>query len=124
MKKKIIYLLLVCFILLIGCDKNDLSKYEGVYKLEYTKYVGDPEYEKNTLVNGKITLNDNGTGKISYDGIDYNITWSIDDINIKILESHTESIIEYNGTIENNILDIFDGDKTKSLTNELVYYKE
>ena len=122
--KKIICLVLVCFMLLIGCGKNELLEFEGVYKLEYTKYVGDADTEKNTNLVATITLNSDGTGKSIHDGVDHNLTWSIDGINIKILESHDESIIEYSGTLENGKLDIFDGDKNKSLTNELIYYKE
>lgn len=120
--KKIIYLILVCFILLAGCGKNELSKYEGVYKLEYTKYIGDTE--KNNTTQATLTLNSDGTGTNNHDGVKFNITWVIDGTNIKITENHTESIIEYNGTLENNKLDIFDGDKNNSLTLELVYYKE
>lgn len=120
--KKIIYLILVCFILLVGCGKNELSNYEGVYKLEYTKYIGDTE--KNTTTQSTITLNSDGTGKSNYSGIEFNITWVVDENNIKILETHTESIIEYKGTLENNKLNIFDGDKNISLTKEYMYIKE
>ena len=122
--KKIICLLLVCFMLLIGCGKNEVLSHEGVYKLVYTKYVGDKDKENNIDMTNKITLNSDGTGISVHDGVDHNITWSIDGINIKILESHTESILEYSGTLENNKLDIFDGNKSNSLTKELVYQKE
>ena len=122
--KKIIYLILVCFILLVGCGKNELSNYEGVYKLEYTKYIGDSMEERNINNTSQITLKSDGTGISIHDGVNHNITWVLDGINIKIMENHSESIIEYNGTLENNKLDIFDGDKNNSLTLELVYYKE
>lgn len=122
--KKIIYLILVCFILLVGCGKNELSNYEGVYKLEYTKYIGDSMEERNINNTSQITLKSDGTGISIHDGVNHNITWVLDGINIKIMENHSESIIEYKGTLENNKLDIFDGDKNNSLTLELVYYKE
>ena len=108
----------------MGCGKNELSNYEGVYKLEYTKYIGDSMEERNINNTSQITLKSDGTGISIHDGVNHNITWVLDGINIKIMENHSESIIEYNGTLENNKLDIFDGDKNNSLTLELVYYKE
>lgn len=112
-------------LIITGCGKSAMEKLAGTYKLEYSKYVGDPDTAKNTSEFSQIILNDNGTGKINHSGTIYEITWSLDDNNIKITEKVSGANIEYNGTVENdNKLDLYNGDKTNNLTVETVYIKE
>ncbi len=109
-------LALIIIVIVTGCGKGD---YAGTYTLEYTKYVGDNV--KNTSEGGKIILNEDGTGKNRRDGRTIEIEWEIDGDNIKIIE--TTEDIEYNGTIEDDKLTIYDGDKSNALTKERVYRK-
>ena len=118
MKKIFGFVLIVSLFFIVGCGKNN-NEYAGVYKLEYGKFVGDPITAKDTTSTGEITLNEDGTGKSNYKGILSDVTWKIEDEGIIITEFNTE----YKGTLENGILDIFDGDKNENLTYEFVYKK-
>lgn len=122
MKKIFLGLLLVGLFMFVGCS-SDLEEYSGTYKLSYYKYVGDPDTAKNTAVE-QIILNEDGTGKSIRDGLDITVTWSIDGNNITLTETYIGTKIEYNGILENNKLDLFNGDKTNMLTIEKVYNKE
>ena len=124
MKKTLLCVLLVmvCF-LLVGCGKN-LSTYAGTYKLEYSKYVGDPDTSKDTTEVASIVLNADGTGKSNRNDTSYDIEWSIDGKNITVVEKFLGMKIEYNGTLEEGRLDLFNGEKNNALTNETVYNKQ
>ena len=63
MKKVILCSVFVFFglILLTGCGKSNLKEYAGIYKLEYSKYVGDPDTAKNTTETAEMVLNEDGT---------------------------------------------------------------
>lgn len=125
MKKIIIFISLIVLSLTLftGCSKSKLSEYAGTYKLEYSKYVGDSDTEKDTKEVAEIILNDDGTGKSNRNGVSYSIEWNIDGENINISELFMGATIEYNGTLKNDRLDLFNGDKTNALTNETVYNK-
>ena len=120
-------LLLVVFVMvgvlfLAGCSKKaDLSKYAGTYKLEYSKYVGDPDDAKSTE-DWTIELKSDGTGKSNRDGASYNVEWSVDGENVKLTEKFIGTI-DYNGTLKDGTLDIYNGDKTNALTLEAVFKK-
>ena len=103
---------------------NNLSKYEGIYKLEYSKYVGDPDTAKETDEVGEITLSSDGKGKSIRDGLNIDIEWSIDGDNITLTEYYMGIKLDYNGTLKDNKLDIFNGDKTNQFTVEKVYIRE
>ena len=118
MKKIFCFVLIVSLFFIVGCGKNN-NEYAGIYKLEYGKFVGDDDNSKDTSSIGEITLNEDGTGKSNYKGIVVDITWKMEDNNITIKKYD----VEYKGTIENGILDIFDGDKNEILTYEFVYKK-
>lgn len=124
MKKTLLCVLLVmvCFFL-VGCGK-DLKAYAGTYKLEYSKYVGDPDTSKDTTEVASIVLNADGTGKSNRNDTSYDIEWSIDGKNITVIEKFLGMKIEYNGTLEEGRLDLFNGEKTNALTNETVYNKQ
>ena len=124
MKKSILFLafVMVGVLFITGCGK-DLSKYVGTYKLEYSKYVGDPETEKNTE-DWSIVLEKDGTGKSNRDGESYNIEWSISGKDINVKEKFGPLTNEYNGTLDEGKLDIFNGDKTNDLTLEAIFNKQ
>ena len=119
-------LLLVVFVMIsvlfiTGCGK-DLSKYAGTYKLEYSKYVGDPDTAKNTE-EWTIVLEKDGTGKSNRDGASYNVEWSMKGDDITLKEKFAGITNDYNGTLKDGKLDIFNGDKTKEITLEAVFSK-
>ena len=105
-----------------GCGK-DLSKYAGTYKLDYSKYVGDPEDAKSTE-DWSIVLEKDGTGKSNRDGSSYNVEWSISGKDITLTEKFGLLTNDYNGTLDGEILDIFNGDKTNDITLEAVFTKQ
>ena len=122
MKKVLLLCTLVIFnLLLIGCT-NNLSKYSGTYKLEYYKYVADPDSAK-TIDDWILVLEKDGTGKSNRDGGSYSIEWSIKDNNISLKEKFGSISIDYNGTIINNRIDVYNGDRNNDLTLEAVFIK-
>lgn len=120
--KLLLMIIMICIIFITACGSN-LSKYAGTYKLMYTKYVGDPETAKNRD-EWIIILNKDGTGKSNRDGESYNVEWSINGNDVKVIEKYLGISNEYNGTIENGKLDIFNGEKTKDITREAVFNKQ
>ena len=123
MKKNTLLLLIMLMgtLFFIGCGKNNLSIYAGTYKLDYFKYVGDPENVKDTSNDEKLILNKNGTGIISRDNKRYELTWNVDDNRIELL---LKDNLIYKGTISTDKIDIFNGDANDDLTIEYVYTKQ
>lgn len=124
MKKSLLLIALVFVSVLIvtGCGK-DLSKYAGTYKLEYSKYVGDPDTAKNTE-EWTIVLEKDGTGKSDRDGASYTVEWSISGDEVTLKEKFAGLSNDYNGTLKDGRLDIFNGDKTKEITLEAIFNKQ
>lgn len=125
MKKSILIavFVMVGVLFLTGCGKDDLSKYAGTYKLDYSKYVGDPETEKNQE-EWTIELNKDGTGTSTRDGSSYTVEWSVKGKEVSLTEKFAGIKIEYNGTITTEKLDIFNGDKTNAITLEAIFIKQ
>ncbi len=124
MKKSLLLvaIVMVGVLVLTGCGKKaDLSKYAGTYSLEYSKYVGD---ETKSNEEWTIELKEDGTGKSNRDDESYNVEWSMDGDNIKLTEKFGPLTNEYNGTLVEGKLDIFNGDKTNDLTLEAVFNKK
>ena len=123
MKKNtlLIFIMLIGTLFLMGCEKNNLSIYAGSYKLEYFKYVGDPENVKDNSIDEELILNKNGTGIISRDNERYELTWNVDDNKIELLLKDNSI---YKGTISADKIDIFNGDANDDLTIEYVYTKQ
>ena len=109
-------------VLIVGCGKNNLSAYAGTYKLEYTKYVGDPDTAK-SIEEWNLILEEDGTGKSNRDGNSYDVDWEVSGENIKLTEKFIGTI-EYNGTIKDGKIDVFNGDKENALTLEAVFNKQ
>ena len=109
--------------MLAGCgSKTDLSKYAGTYKGEYTKYVGDTT--KVTDEEFSVELKKDGTGSSTRDGATYDIEWSLDGEKFKMTEKFAGLTIDYEGTLKDSKLDIFNGDKDNDFTLEYVYSKK
>ena len=125
MKKLLSFLLIITLsiVLVTGCGNNN-SQYAGTYQLEYSKYVGDSDNDKNTSETAEILLKEDGTGKSNRNGYSYDVEWSIKGNSITLIEKYYGMTIEYNGTLIDNKLDLFNGDKTDSLTYETVYIKK
>ena len=122
MKKTIVSCLITIFgfLLLTGCGKS----YAGTYQLEYSKFVGDPDTAKNTSEVAYITLNDGGLG-ISYrDGLNHDVVWEMNGEKITLTETLAGIRIEYNGTLKDGKLILFNGDESDALTTMKVYNLE
>ncbi len=124
MKRIIVCLsfIILSVFLLTGCG-NSFKEYAGTYKLEYSKYVGDPETAK-SMEEWTLILEEDGTGKSNRDGGSYKVEWSIDGDNITLNEEFGTLSIDYNGTIKDGKIDAFNGDKTDMLTMEVVFNKQ
>ncbi len=125
MKKTLLCTLFIMMglIILTGCGKKDLSNYAGTYELEYEKYVGDQEEDKN-VEEWTIILNSDGTGTSNRNDTSYNVEWSIDGEEVKLTEKFAGIKIDYNGTLKNDKLDIINGDKTNDIILEIVFNKK
>ena len=105
-----------------GCGK-DLSAYAGVYKGEYSKFVGDT-MDAASKEEFSLELNRDGSGKHNRDGESFNVTWSVSGEEFKMTETFLGMSNEYTGTLKDGKLDIFNGDPTNDLTYEYVYNKK
>ena len=124
--KKILFLslfLVLSLVVITGCG-NKLSEYAGTYKLDYAKYVGDPDTAKDTDSIETIILNDDGTGQSIRDGLNIKVEWKLTGDEITLTEIYAGIKLDYNGILRGNKLDLFDGDKTNDLTLEKIYIKE
>lgn len=134
--KKIIYVMAIFIILalgmtaLTGCNnKEDQNKKDdslaaaaGTYKGIYTKYVGDSTRIENEEFS--LELKADGTGTSNRDGASYKLTWQLKGTAFTMTEKFAGITIDYNGTLEDGKLDIFNGDKNNDFTYEYVYEKE
>lgn len=124
--KKSFKLLITVFVLVLivtGCGKgnNKLSDYAGTYQGEYTKLVGDDTKEESEF---SLELKADGTGISKRNDAEYKLTWSLDGENFSMKETFLGMSIEYNGTLKDGKLDIFNGDKENLFTYEYVYTKK
>ena len=124
MKKSclLVMLVLTSILIITGCQ-GALAKYSGTYKLEYSKYVGDPDDEKSTE-EWTITLNSDGTGNSNRSGVNYDIEWSIDGDTVKLTENFYGAKSNYEGTVSDNTLDLYNGNKNEALTQEFKFIKK
>ena len=124
MKKSwlLVILVLTSILIITGCQ-GALAKYSGTYKLEYSKYVGDPDDEKNTE-EWTITLNSDGTGNSNRSGVIYDLEWSIEGNNVTLTENFYGAKSNYQGIVSDNTLDIYNGNKNEALTQEFKFIKK
>lgn len=100
-----------------GSDSPAVGKWEG----KYTKYVGDDE--KNTSEDFSLVLKAGGKGVSTRDGLDLNVTWTLDGEDFTMTETFLGIKIEYTGTLKDGVIDIFNGDPDDAFTCEYVYEK-
>lgn len=122
-------MIMLSFCLFMGCGnskddkkKEDLSAYAGTYKGVYTKFVGDTTKIENEVFS--LDLKADGTGTSNRDGASYKLTWKVNGKEFTMTETFAGMSIDYNGTLENGKLDIFNGDKNNDFTYEYVYEKQ
>ncbi|MBR0135770.1 MAG: hypothetical protein IJM18_06190 [Clostridia bacterium] len=134
MKKLPLKALCLAFALLIvsaaaaGCgnaaEKADdnrpspLAGFAGEYRGVYKKFVGDAV--KVTDEPFTLLLKEDGSGTFTRDGYNFDVTWSIDGDKISVTETFVGISIEYNGTLKDGVLDIFNGEPEDPLTCEYV----
>ena len=123
MKRSLLLVVFVIFSLFIITGCGNLSKYAGTYKLDYYKYVGDPDTAK-VKEEWTLVLESNGKGKSNRDGGSYNVEWKVKGNDVTITEKFGSLTNNYNGTINDSRLDIFNGDKTNDMTIEAVFIKQ
>ena len=118
-------------IVLTGCnndkddkkeEKVDLSAAAGTYKGIYTKFVGDDTKVEDEEFS--LELKDDGTGVSNRDGASYKLTWSLKGKEFKMTETFAGMSIDYNGTLDNGKLEIYNGDKDNDFTYMYVYEKK
>lgn len=120
--KLFLVMVAVISVFLTGCGK-DLSKYAGTYEGMYTRFVGDPEDVTNKE-EFKLVLNKDGKGTHERDGEEYNVTWTIKGDKIIVTEKFMGLKNEYNGTVKDGKLTLYNGEENSPLTMQLVYEKK
>ena len=117
-----VLLVFVAIFMTVGCGK-DLSEYAGTYEGKYTKFVGDPDdvidEEEFTLV-----LNKNGKGTHYRNTLEIKITWDVKGEEFTMHEKMGALAIDYNETLKDGKLVIYNGDKNDDLTAQYVYEKK
>ncbi len=96
-------------------DRTAAGTYTGVY----AKFVGDET--KVTDEEFSLILLEDGTGEHFREGTSYKVTWEQNGEDIEMTETFMGITIEYNGTIKDGELILFNGDKDDDLTYQYVY---
>ena len=107
--------------LLTACGDSALKAAAGTYVGQYVKLVGDDAKKTETF---SLTLLEDGTGKHSRDGMEFNVTWTLEGENFTMKETFVGDPITYTGTMKEGRLDIFNGDPESVWTYEYVYQKQ
>ena len=107
--------------LLTACADSALKAAAGTYVGQYVKLVGD-DAKKNEKFS--LTLLEDGTGKHSRDGMEFDVTWTLEGENFTMKETFVGEPITYTGTMQEGRLDIFNGDPESIWTYEYVYQKQ
>ena len=122
-KRLLIVILIISALFLYGCKnkKEDVKKYSGIYKGVYTKYVGDEEKtEDNTF---SLTLNEDGTGTHFRDGYSLSVSWKVENDVFYMTEVFLGMNTEYYGTITDENIQLYNGNKDDITTLEYYYSK-
>lgn len=123
-------MILMMGFILTGCsdkddkkeEKVDLSAAAGTYKGVYTKFVGDATKNEEEVFS--LELKDDGTGVSNREGTSYNLKWSLKGKEFKMTETFAGMSIDYNGTLDDGKLEIYNGDKDDDFTYMYVYEKQ
>ena len=107
--------------LLTACGDSALKAAAGTYVGQYVKLVGD-DAKKNEKFS--LSLLEDGTGKHSRDGMEFDVTWTLEGENFTMKETFVGEPITYTGTMQEGRLDIFNGDPESIWTYEYVYQKQ
>lgn len=112
-----VFVLAIMVFTLTGCGK-DLSAYAGNYVGEHSKFVGDTEWKSNEEEPFSLELKKDGKGTFNREGENYNVTWSIDGEKFTMKETFLGITNEYNGTLKDGKLHIYNGEASNELTYE------
>ena len=96
----------------------------GTYNGIYQKFVGDDDSAKVTDEEFSLILLEDGTGEHFRDGTSYKLTWEQNGEEITMKETFMGASIDYNGTVKDGKLNLFNGDKDDPFTYEYVYESE
>lgn len=113
-------------VLLIACSdgNNAMKDAAGTYVGQYTKVVGDDDSARDTSEFFQLVLTEDGKGKHSRDGMEFDVTWTLEGEAFTMSETFIGDPIQYTGTLKNGELDIFNGDPENAWTYEYVYKKQ
>ena len=101
-------------------DREAAGTYTGIY----TKFVGDDDSAKVTDEEFSLILLEDGTGEHFRDGNTYKVTWEQHGEEVTMTETFMGVTIDYNGTLKDGQLNLFNGDKDDPFTYEYVYESE
>ena len=126
MKKAIVIVLaLVMVFALAACGggaSKPMKEAAGTYEGTQCKFVGSTDWVKDEKFS--LELKSDGTGTHNRDDMSFDVTWKIDGEDFTMTEKFAGLTIDYNGTLKNGELHIYNGDKTDDLTYEYVYAKK
>ena len=128
-RTKLIALLLVLAllcVLLAACELGDpaVKAAAGTYVGQYTKSVGDDDSKKDTSSPFSLTLTADGKGTHFRDGMEFEVTWTLEGDAITLKETFIGDPIQYTGTLKDGELHLFNGDPEAMWTVEYVYKKQ
>ena len=121
--KLIALILTLCLlsVLLISCGNPAMRSAAGTYAGQYTKLVGDETKREESFT---LTLKPDGTGTHARDGMEFQVTWTLEGERFTMKESFIGDPIEYTGSLKDGVLDIFNGDPKTPSTCNYVYQKQ
>lgn len=98
---------------------NANAAYAGTYEGVHCKFVGDEEWVEDEPFS--LTLNADGTGVHSRDGMEFNVTWTLDGESFTMNETFIGDPIVYTGTLKDGELHLYNNTPEEPLTYEYVY---
>lgn len=116
-------LALLAALLLTACSGTGkrMEDAAGTYLGQYSKMVSDNAREAGSF---SLILKADGTGIYARDDSEYTVTWTLDGERFTMQEDFLGISKEYTGTLQNSVLDVFDGDPDGAWTYEYVFQKQ
>ena len=119
----LLVLVLLAALVMTACSGNGkrMEDAAGTYVGQYSKMVRDTAREEGSF---SLILKADGTGIYVRDDSEYTVTWTLDGERFTMQEAFLGISKEYTGTLQNKVLDVFDGDPDGAWTYEYVFKKQ